>query len=155
MFKPGDLVRAKQTYKSRFGNHENHFTEGCLYEVTDFHFDGEWVSVMVKADDEGVPNGITYREKTDPFFELASQPMGVPPSIADELTLKPQARKILAHLKKGLSISPLEAQTVYGVFRLAASIFELRQAGYKIRSNIRQDEAGHKYARYALAGAVH
>lgn len=81
--------------------------------------------------------------------------LGVPNSIADDLRLKPQARKILSHLKQGRTISPLEAQTVYGVFRLAASIYEIRQAGYRINAQNKQDEAGHKYARYSMAAAYH
>jgi hypothetical protein len=76
--------------------------------------------------------------------------LGVP-SIADDLRLKPQARKVLAHLRAGKSISPLEAQNVYAVYRLAASIYEIKNAGYKIAKVIKQDEAGHKYARYSLA----
>jgi hypothetical protein len=73
------------------------------------------------------------------------------PSIADELRLKPQARKVLAHLKSRHSISPLEAQNVYGVYRLAASIHELRNAGFIIETQNKKDAAGHKYARYWLS----
>lgn len=73
------------------------------------------------------------------------------PSIADDLRLKPQARKILRHLRSGKTISPLEAQNVYGVYRLAASIFDIRQLGYNVKTVRKQDEAGHKYARYSLA----
>jgi Helix-turn-helix domain len=72
------------------------------------------------------------------------------PSIANDLRLKPQARAVLRHLERGLSISPLEAQAVYSVFRLAASINELRRAGYNIETELRQDGAGHRYARYRL-----
>jgi hypothetical protein len=76
--------------------------------------------------------------------------LGVP-TIADDLRLKPQARKILAHLRSGQSISPLEAQNVYAVYRLAASICEIKKLGYKIDGVIKQDASGHKYKRYSLA----
>lgn len=75
--------------------------------------------------------------------------LGVP-SIARDLRLKPQARKVLAHLEKHSSISPLEAQNVYSVWRLAASINEIRKAGYKVLTQLREDAMGHKYARYNL-----
>jgi hypothetical protein len=75
--------------------------------------------------------------------------LGVP-SIAADLRLKPQARKILAHLYAGKPITPLKAQTVYGVYRLAASVRELRQAGYVIFTDRCVDEGGHKYARYTM-----
>lgn len=71
-------------------------------------------------------------------------------SIATDLSLKPQARKILAHLEAGKPITPLKAMTVYGVYRLAASIRELRQAGYVVITELFVDEGGHKYARYSM-----
>jgi hypothetical protein len=86
-----------------------------------------------------------YGQAVDDTFTL-----GVPNSIADDLRLTPQARKILSHLKKGLSISPLEAQAVYAVFRLAARIREIRLAGYRISTENKRDATGHKYARYWL-----
>jgi hypothetical protein len=75
--------------------------------------------------------------------------LGVP-TLADDLRLKPQARKILAHLRAGKSITPMEALTVYSIFRLAASIFEIRKLGYNVETDVREDEQGHKYARYTL-----
>lgn len=72
------------------------------------------------------------------------------PNLATDLGLKPQARKILAHLEAGKPITPLKAQTVYGVYRLAASVHELRRAGYRIDSIVCADESGHKYARYSM-----
>lgn len=72
------------------------------------------------------------------------------PSIARDLRLKPQARAVLAHLKTGESLSPLEAWAVYGNMRLAASICELRRAGYKVLSQHKRDQRGHNYTRYTL-----
>lgn len=62
----------------------------------------------------------------------------------------PQTARLLAHLEESGSISWSEAQTVHGITRLAARIFELRQAGHEIRSEDRADEAGQRYVRYYL-----
>jgi hypothetical protein len=65
--------------------------------------------------------------------------------------MKPQARKILRHLEKNPSISPLEALGVYGVFRLAAVIFDIRKHGFDVNSSLHTDANGKRYARYSLA----
>ena len=67
------------------------------------------------------------------------------------LKLKPQARKVLNHLTKRKSISPLEALHVYGIMRLAACIYELRQIGIQINTIMKADASGHHYARYEVA----
>lgn len=67
-----------------------------------------------------------------------------------ELRLKPQARKVLRHLEKDTSISPLEALMVHGIYRLAASIHELRREGFNVTTTMHKDAAGKKYARYYL-----
>lgn len=77
------------------------------------------------------------------------------PNIAKDLQLKPQARQVLSHLLKGYSITPMEAMTVYTIPRLAASIHEIRKAGYEVVSTIREDARGHKYGRYELKSKVH
>lgn len=66
-------------------------------------------------------------------------------------TVTPQAKTILKHLEKRGSISPMEALVSYQVFRLAARVLELREAGHPIVTTIRRDEAGKHYARYLLA----
>jgi hypothetical protein len=72
------------------------------------------------------------------------------PSINETVRLKPQARTILLHLEKHGSISPQVAQNTYGVWRLAASVNELRKAGFPIETELRADDVGQKYARYFL-----
>jgi hypothetical protein len=99
---------------------------------------------VIDAND-AVLERVPYVPKKSETFSL-----GVPPSLADDLQLKPQARKVLAHLKSGKSISPLEARTVYSVERLAASIYDLKNAGYLIEGVLKEDEAGHRYKRYSL-----
>jgi len=43
-----------------------------------------------------------------------------------------QRNQILAHLKAGKTITPLEALREYGTLRLGARIFELKQDGHNI-----------------------
>lgn len=65
--------------------------------------------------------------------------------------MKTQLDHLRDHLKKGLSISPLEALGLYGVFRLAARMKELRNAGWDINTDIKRDINGKVYATYKLA----
>lgn len=73
------------------------------------------------------------------------------PSLASDLRLSPRAKTVLRHLEKGKSITPLEADAVYGINSLAGAVHELRLAGYSISRELKNDEVGHRYARYALA----
>ena len=73
---------------------------------------------------------------------------------ADDLRITPQARIILRHLKAGKGISPQEALVVYSISRLASCIHEIRAAGYRVCTTMRQDERDHKYAKYTLAPVV-
>jgi hypothetical protein len=59
-----------------------------------------------------------------------------------------QTNTVLKHLEKRGSISPMEALVSYGIYRLSASIYELREEGYGIFTEFKTDEAGHRYARY-------
>lgn len=61
-----------------------------------------------------------------------------------------QRARILKHLKAGKSITPLEALGVYGAYRLSAVIFDLRAAGYDIKTNLKNDGTGRQYAEYSL-----
>lgn len=79
--------------------------------------------------------------------------LGVP-SIAKDLKLPPQARKILAHLEKGKTVTPMESMIVYSIYRLSDCIFKIRNAGYVVVTEERQDAQGHKYARYRLETAA-
>lgn len=65
--------------------------------------------------------------------------------------MTPQAQKVLKHLKRKKSITPLEAIGVYGIYRLAARIHELRQAGIAVITQMNKDEQFRPYARYRLA----
>ena len=56
---------------------------------------------------------------------------------------------ILDHLKKGKSITPLEALTQYGSFRLSAVIFNIRELGYETHTEMMHDMEN-TYARYTI-----
>jgi hypothetical protein len=61
---------------------------------------------------------------------------------------------ILNHLKTGAELNPLEALSKYGVYRLGAIIYDLKQEGYNILSRIEHykkpsGKRGH-YAVYKL-----
>ena len=60
-----------------------------------------------------------------------------------------QKDNILAHLKKGYRLSPLDALEHYGCFRLAAVIHNLRQEGHKIITR-KMTRKGKTFAQYFL-----
>lgn len=67
-----------------------------------------------------------------------------------------QCDLILMHMKKYGSITHMEAETEYGIARLASRINDLRRQGVAIKSEIitgknRRGETTH-YAKYMLAG---
>lgn len=61
-----------------------------------------------------------------------------------------QTHAILAHLKRGHSLTPMEALRRFGCLRLAARCADLREAGYRIRSRM-VSVGDKKVARYWLA----
>jgi hypothetical protein len=71
-------------------------------------------------------------------------------TIANDLTLTPQTKSVLRHLEKGKTITPLEALGVYGIYRLAARIRELRDAGHDVITHRRADERGKRFGEYEL-----
>ena len=61
-----------------------------------------------------------------------------------------QNQQILAHLQEGKTITPLEALDLFGVFRLAARIHDLREAGFPIECDKVEVGGGKSVARYRL-----
>ena len=47
-----------------------------------------------------------------------------------------QNQKILAYLKKGKAITPLQALDKFGCFRLSGRILELKEQGHPIKSEM-------------------
>lgn len=60
-----------------------------------------------------------------------------------------QKQRILSHLQSGCSITALEALDLFGCFRLAARIGELRKMGYQIITG-KGFSNGKKYAKYYM-----
>lgn len=68
--------------------------------------------------------------------------------------LSPQCNRILTHLEKRGTITAMEALNFYGVMNCKGRIFDLREAGYQIRTKMverfnRYNEKVH-VARYEL-----
>lgn len=62
-----------------------------------------------------------------------------------------QNATILKHLKRNRTLSPLEALKRFGVMRLAARIYELRNDGHLIGTRLKQTDDGVRFAEYYLA----
>lgn len=61
-----------------------------------------------------------------------------------------QNYKILRHLARGRTITPLEALNKFRAFRLGARIHELKARGHKFRTQIVQLKSGARVAEYSL-----
>lgn len=61
-----------------------------------------------------------------------------------------QNTQILSHLKSGKEITPMEALSEYGCFRLAARVFDLREAGWPIECEKRSTDSGKVIGVYSL-----
>jgi hypothetical protein len=72
------------------------------------------------------------------------------PNLANDLSLSPQCRKILAHLERYQDITNNASFITYHVSRLSDVIMKLRDAGYDIRTTMKVDGVGGKYASYKL-----
>ena len=62
-----------------------------------------------------------------------------------------QCNRILAHLKKGLTITSLEALQMFGCMRLASRISDLRKRGENIVVNRVKTANGKSVAQYRIA----
>ncbi len=63
--------------------------------------------------------------------------------------MKTQNENLLAYLKRGKGITALEALSRFGCFRAASRINELREQGYKIKSEMITVN-GKRVAKYSL-----
>lgn len=62
-----------------------------------------------------------------------------------------QTQAIAAHFRAGRSITALAALRLYGCFRLAARVYELRQAGWAIQARAKVI-GGKRVAEYCIPG---
>ena len=63
-----------------------------------------------------------------------------------------QKAKVLAHLKRGQSITPIEALNLYGVFRLSDVVWKLKNEGHLIITTSVKNQNGNDYAKYIYNG---
>lgn len=62
-----------------------------------------------------------------------------------------QNEMIRKHLEEGRSLTPIDALNLYGCFRLATRIFELKKSGMDIETEMVENKStGKRYARYFL-----
>jgi hypothetical protein len=60
-----------------------------------------------------------------------------------------QTDQILAYLREGNALTPLEALERFGCLRLGARVWDLKQAGFDIRSEL-IERNGKRFAQYTL-----
>lgn len=70
------------------------------------------------------------------------------------MTQLSQRDQVLKHLREVGPLTPLQAFGVYGIFRLAARIEELRLDGHDIDTVLRYDANGKQYAEYCIRKAL-
>jgi len=63
-----------------------------------------------------------------------------------------QAKKILAYMKAGNRITPIEALEKFGSFRLGARIADLRSEGHEIKSEFVTTPTGKRVKAYWMKG---
>lgn len=61
-----------------------------------------------------------------------------------------QKQKILNHLSNGKSLSPLQALGLFGCYRLASRVHDLKRDGHPIETIIKGDDQGRTYASYVM-----
>lgn len=66
------------------------------------------------------------------------------------ITTQAQKKRIFEYLLQGHSITPLEALQKFGCFRLGARIYELKQEGIAIKSQLVECN-GKRVAMYSLS----
>lgn len=65
-----------------------------------------------------------------------------------------QNKQVLNHLNNIGPLTPQEALDLYGCFRLAARVFELRKAGERISTSTVKNAEGNHFARYYIVKYV-
>jgi hypothetical protein len=63
-----------------------------------------------------------------------------------------QSEQLLAYIKKNGTVTPMEALIKLGIYRTAARVYDLRNAGHNIQTDIVETQSGARVARYWLKG---
>lgn len=61
-----------------------------------------------------------------------------------------QTARIIRYMESGKSITPLQALNLFGCLRLSARIFDIREMGYKIKSEPYKTSEGKTVSKYSL-----
>ena len=61
-----------------------------------------------------------------------------------------QEQMILSALRKGRKLTPLDALAEFNCFRLGGRIFNLRQQGWNIKTDMVSSSSGKTFAQYRL-----
>lgn len=143
-FKIGDVVRVKANLETAFPNSVPK-QNGVVREESYNPY------VEFKGWGKG-HSGNSDNYKSRDFWAVDEEDLVLVrnPSIASDLSLKPQSKTVLRHLNTIGHITPMQALTVYGISRLAATIYDIRKIGYRVDKEMREDASGHRYARYSL-----
>lgn len=64
-----------------------------------------------------------------------------------------QLEQVLRHLMNGHTLTRLEAVHLYGTWSLPHHVYELRKRGFKIKSRIKENFLGQRYAEYYMPSA--
>ena len=67
---------------------------------------------------------------------------------------KTKRQKVLEYMKKGHTITSMDAFRLFRATRLSGDIFALKKKGNKIITHIEKGKEGTKYARYEWVGEV-
>ena len=65
-----------------------------------------------------------------------------------------RSQRLLNHLLRGRTVSGTQALTMFGIYRLSAIIFNLRQKGFTIETKM-ITRKGTRYGVYHLTGTPH
>lgn len=69
----------------------------------------------------------------------------------NEESCSSQKSRILAYMKQGHTITPVEALTMFGSFRLGARIADIKAEGYLVHTEMIKDpRTGKRYAQYSI-----
>lgn len=83
------------------------------------------------------------------MFDYRFEPVKKPRKTKPKAT-NTKIAKVRAHFISGRSLTQLEAIGLYGAFRLAARVHELKAEGMKIVTRMKEDPNGNPYAEYQL-----
>jgi hypothetical protein len=68
--------------------------------------------------------------------------------------MESQNKRILNYLKRGHRMTPMDALELFGCFRLAARVYDLRQEGHNISKQIIELSNGVNVAEYSLDQSI-